>query len=285
MSNPDKLSPSPLVKARSYVVKDAPVGTLVSNRTDFYHKAQDTRLKNRKIDDIDFNNIQFSLLNQDQLDAAVATTVILAHHSIDESRELSYYRPDHELTTTGVDAGYYRFRQYGILRAYLEISRRINRDKFALQLKEIRKEREDEQPIQVPLVQHLTEAAMQSIDSMFFYIYFAADVKETELKKLLKGFAVDQHHLTAFLLSRVQTELTEDPQSLEQVDAVLLDFEPYGQAFDPDFEAHRAAMLKVSPLGLVRADFIRKTVKKLAGEEHLPYLEKQRPFREKLLAA
>ena len=263
---------------------DDPPGLMISSGVHTYYEAQAGRLPGREIANIPFEDIKFSLLTQDQVDAAVAAAIIMSHDHIDKAWLLGYHRPDHELAAMDVFDAYYTLRNHGFLRAYLIASERINKGKFDSQLDAVIEKRANEGPIQIPLVQQLTLALMERLDLQVFYANFTDNLQEPELRKLMAGYAIDQENLITFLLGRIEAELVADPTRLNELDAALLEFEPYGHDFDPDFEAHREVMLRVSLPGLVRADLIRRIVTDIAGEEHLSSLEQQRPFKEKLLA-
>lgn len=266
--------PSTFVEANAYGrSKGAPVGAMISEAADAYYEAQAARLDGRKFSDISFENVDFSLLTPDQLDALVAATIIVSYHPVDAARELEYHRPDHELTTVDVVKDYYRLREYGTLRTYLEAywqaSGQTDQRQFYEQLDILREHKGEE--IKIPLVEYLSLAAMQRLDLQVFFTNFALNVREPVLRRLLGGYALDQKNIGVFLMGRIKTELASDPTRLPEVEAGLLDFKPYGHVFDPGFEVHRAAMLKVSPPGLVRADLVRKAFEQLVGGNTLNY--------------
>lgn len=287
MATPEELETAPHVTPNAYATQpDKLTGAMISLAADAYYTAQEERLGIRiNFGAIRFADVKFLQLTQDQLDATVAATMIVSHHPVDLARELEFYRADHELTTGVVINGYYRLWHYGILRTYLEASGRIDQTTFEEQLDKIREVREEEGPIAIPLMHQLTLSAMHSLDARVFYSNFALNVEEPVLREQLEEFAQDEVNWSTLLLGRVNTELKRNPESLAEVEAALLGYKPYGHDFDPEFEAHRATMLKVSAAGLVRVDLVRQVVEQLVGPEHLSFLEQQRPFREKLLAA
>lgn len=231
---------------------------------------------------IDFSKIQPDLLTADEVEALRGAMLVESHNPVYTMRILEYYRPDHEVTSFVTTWGYEEMKHYAVLRAYLEVSGRIDKNELAKELDITRAGPWGDEETRFTKVQSFTYAMVQEQATARFYKRFADYTKEPLLQEILRLISKDEYRHCQYYLDKGKQELSLGGDRMREVDEVLLNFQMPGPTFVKDFDQFVEAGMKVAPIDIGAMRETADKVAQLTGRLHLLKLAADRAFHRKL---
>lgn len=276
------LMPNPLVTPYTGLLtpREHNAGTFISPALDKYYRAHEKSMT--RFSSIKFNQIDRNVVTEADVQAVRWAMLIESHVPVMTSEFLTYFRHDHEMSAFVLLQSYEELMHYAMERSYLIEGGFVNIEDLDEELIRTRAGPWGEKERGYTPLQNFTFETLAETATTRYYRGWSQRTNEPVLKGLFGSISKDETRHGQWDLAQAKKKLAGNPNGLNEVDQVFLEFEMPGRTFIERHPEYRAAMRSAAVVGVDDVYAVLEKATELVGFIHMAKLAKSGEFRNKV---